>query len=939
MQGSHTMRHSLAQPTFRRGFFQGRSLRQARRRAVSRFASQLERLESRALLSADVSGLAGLTSRLDWHGQAVDVQTDRWIVRTDATSSASPFALANGWDTTSLGDGFLSLRTPGASVSDVLGWASRTAGVLYAEPDFVIAPKAVPNDPSFTQLWGLNNSGQSGGVVDADIDAPEAWNTTTGSRSVVVAVIDTGVDYTHPDLAANAWRNPGETAGDGIDNDGNGYVDDVYGWDFANNDANPMDDNGHGTHVSGTIGAVGNNGVGVAGVNWQVSIMGLKFLSASGSGSTSAAIAAVNYATRMRRDFGINVVASNNSWGGGGFSTALRDAIDAGGRAGILFVAAAGNEATNIDTTPSYPAAYTSTSIISVAATDRSNRLASFSNFGATGVDLAAPGVSIYSTLPNNRYGTYSGTSMATPHVAGAVALLAAANPNATSSQIRTAILSAAVPVTALAGKVATGGLLNVDAALRAMGGSTPTNPPPVEPPPVTPPPTPNPPPTSGPFEPNDSLATATSVTLVNGRSSSTAFIGDGEQAQKDVDLFAVTLAAGARLTIDIDARSLATPSGLDSYLRLFNAAGQQLAANDDTSGSLDSLLVFTAPTAGTYYVGVSSYGNSTYAPATAGSGVTGRTTGEYVVTFTVDAPPLAADIVDVTPDPRTTAVDAITITFNRPVTGFDLADLRLVRSGRVVPLTEASLASTDGMTWTLSGITAATGSTGSYSLQLTASGSGIVDASGRPLTTVASDAWVTTAALVADVGDTIGTASRLPEIVGEVRVSGFVGDGLFGNRDVDLYRVTLLANQRLAIDVDARSLSGSSTLDSYVRVFDAAGRQVAVNDDANGSLDSYLVFTARTAGVYYVGVSGYGNSAYNPRTAGSGRRTGSTGVYQLAMWLAPSEARPGSRDQVIRMLGFADDVASGQRRSVAAMFAAIGNQGLTAALLNRGKR
>ena len=230
-------------------------------------------------------------------------------------------------------------------------------------------------------------------------------------------------------------------------------------------------------------------------------------------------------------------------------------------------------------------------------------------------------------------------------------------------------------------------------------------------------------------------------------------------------------------MTIDVDARSLATPSGLDSYLRLFDATGRQLAANDDTSGSLDSLLVFTAPTAGTYYVGVSSYGNSTYAPATAGSGVNGRTTGDYVVRFTVDAPPLAADIVDVTPDPRTTAVDAVTITFNRPVTGFDLADLRLTRSGQTVSLTGASLASTDGITWTLSGITAATGSTGSYSLQLTASGSGIVDASGRALTTSASDAWLTTATAVTDVGDTLDTAmgARAISPMGHVRMMAAV--------------------------------------------------------------------------------------------------------------------------------------------------------------------
>ncbi|MFM9059021.1 MAG: S8 family peptidase, partial [Planctomycetaceae bacterium] len=434
-----------------------------RRRSLLRHES----LEGRICLFADTS--VASSAVIDWQGRQAEVRPDAWIVRAAPQASSADLGIDTAWRAKSLGEGFFALHAPGAGVEDVLGWAARTAGVSYVEPDFAIAPRLVSNDPSFTQLWGLHNTGQSGGVADADIDAPEAWNVTTGSRSVVVAVIDTGFDYTHRDLAANAWRNPGETPGDGIDNDRNGFVDDVYGWDFANGDANPMDDNGHGTHVSGTIGAVGNNGTGVVGVNWQVSIMGLKFLDSEGSGATSDAVAAVNYATKMRRDFGINVVASNNSWGGGGSSTALRDAIEAGGRAGILFVAAAGNESANNDRTASYPANYTSNAVISVAATDRSNRLASFSNYGATSVDLGAPGVSITSTVPGNGYATYSGTSMATPHVTGAVALLAAARPGSTPAEIRAALLGTTVPVAALAGKTVTGGLLNVDAAVRRL--------------------------------------------------------------------------------------------------------------------------------------------------------------------------------------------------------------------------------------------------------------------------------------------------------------------------------------------------------------------------------------------------------------------------------------------------------------------------------------
>jgi len=352
-----------------------------------------ESLEVRAYLSADLgSASRALSRQVEWHGHTVDARADTWVVRTASaaatgavvsSASLASLNLASNWQSTSLGDGFYSLKTPGASTQDVLGWAARTRGVAYVEPDFMIAPTAIPNDPSFGTLWGLNNIGQSGGLANADINAPEAWNTTTGSRGVVIAVIDTGLDYNHPDLAANAWSNPGEVAGDGIDNDRNGKIDDVHGYDFVNNDADPMDDNGHGTHTAGTIGAVGNNGVGVVGVNWQVSIMGLKFLAGDGSGSTSGAVAAINYATQMRRDFGINIVATNNSWGGGGASNALRDAITAGGQAGILFVAAAGNEAANNETTPSYPANYTSDAIISVAATDRSNNLASFQTTGS----------------------------------------------------------------------------------------------------------------------------------------------------------------------------------------------------------------------------------------------------------------------------------------------------------------------------------------------------------------------------------------------------------------------------------------------------------------------------------------------------------------------------------------------------------------------------
>jgi hypothetical protein len=326
----------------------------------------------------------------------------------------------------------------------------------YAEPDYIVHASVLPNDTSFTELWGLHNTGQAGGTPDADIDAPEAWNLTTGSADVLVGVIDTGIDHTHPDLVANMWTNPNEIAGNGIDDDGNGYIDDTRGWDFANNDNNPMDDNNHGTHCAGTIGGAGNNASGVAGVNWQVSLVGLKFLTGSGSGVTSDAVEATAYATS------IGVDLTSNSWGGGGFEQSLKDVIDAADAAGILFVAAAGNASSDTDSLANYPSGYTSPNIIAVASTTRTDGLSSFSNYGATTVDLGAPGSDIYSSIAGGSYSTFSGTSMATPHVAGACALLKAYRPTLTHSEIKGLIMQSADAIPALAGKCITGGRLNV---------------------------------------------------------------------------------------------------------------------------------------------------------------------------------------------------------------------------------------------------------------------------------------------------------------------------------------------------------------------------------------------------------------------------------------------------------------------------------------------
>jgi thermitase len=337
--------------------------------------------------------------------------------------------------------------------------------IEYAEPDYILRPLATPNDTDFSALYGLHNTGQTGGTPDADIDAPEAWDATTGNQETMVAVIDEGVDINHPDLRDNIWTNPDEIPDNNIDDDGNGYEDDVHGWDFHNNDASvydpdPVTGKGdeHGTHVAGTIAARGNNEIGVVGVNWQARIMPLKFLGANG-GSTSNAIKAIDYAIAE----GVRI--SNNSWGGGGSRT-LRESIERAEAAGHLFVAAAGNKGTNNDTTPSYPASYDLPNIISVAATNHNDALASFSNFGVSSVDLASPGANIRSTLPNGKYGSMSGTSMATPHVSGVAALLEGREPGMGYAAIKARILGSVDQKSGLSKKVASGGRLNAAAAI-----------------------------------------------------------------------------------------------------------------------------------------------------------------------------------------------------------------------------------------------------------------------------------------------------------------------------------------------------------------------------------------------------------------------------------------------------------------------------------------
>ena len=362
-------------------------------------------------------------------------------------------------------------------MTDITRWTANEA-IVYAQPDYKLKlQQNFPNDTSFPMQWGLHNTGQSNGTPDADIDAPEAWDVFTGSQQVVVASLDTGIDYTHPELSAQMWVNSGEIPGDGIDNDANGYVDDIHGIDTVNNDSDPMDDNYHGTHTAGIFGAIGNNGAGLAGVNWDVGIMAIKFLDEEGDGATSDVIEALNYITMMktRSIDPVNVVVTNSSWGGTGFSALLHDAISASIDAGILFVTAAGNDSKNNDQIEFYPSTFNHDGIISVAATTRTDNLADFSNYGSTTVDLGAPGENIYSTIPDGSYATMNGTSMAAPHVSGAIALMAAAYPEALPMQIKGAILEGVDTTDPLIGRTVTGGRLNISSSLALLGGVGPT--------------------------------------------------------------------------------------------------------------------------------------------------------------------------------------------------------------------------------------------------------------------------------------------------------------------------------------------------------------------------------------------------------------------------------------------------------------------------------
>jgi len=363
--------------------------------------------------------------------------------------------------------------------------------VEYAEKNYIyhaIGLKELQtNDPKFSNLWGLVNTGSnepassSGnssrtGVQGVDINALNAWKINKGDKRIKIAVIDTGIDYNHEDLKSNIWTNTLEANGlPGVDDDNNGYIDDIHGYDFANSDGDPMDGNGHGTHCSGTIGAIHDNGVGVAGVMSEVQLIGIKFLTDQGSGTTANAIAAIDYAVKIGADI------MSNSWGGGGYSKALEEAIERANRAGIIFTAAAGNNNTDNNTTPQYPANYDLENIISVAAYNYNDQLASFSCYGSNTVHVAGPGRNILSTTPNNKYEVYSGTSMATPHISGVIGLYLSEYGSTDPKALRDELMSTSVYNKSYGRKIISGGRVDAYNFLAKINTERPETPNPNE--------------------------------------------------------------------------------------------------------------------------------------------------------------------------------------------------------------------------------------------------------------------------------------------------------------------------------------------------------------------------------------------------------------------------------------------------------------------------
>ncbi len=698
-----------------------------------------------------------------WGDQYVDAAEYEWLVKfsddarqddaslTSLAESLSPYTEVRNLTA----DGFGVLTAPHVNLKgwQLKRWARSKGGIAYIEPNFIGSLDQTPNDPDFNGQWDFNT-----------INAPLAWDSTTGSSDVVIAVLDSGIDLNHPDLAPNIWRNSAEVPNDGIDNDANGFIDDISGWDFFNDNASPMDDNGHGTHVAGTIGAVGNNNLGVAGVNWDVKLMPIKVTDSKGVLNLIGVVEAIDYVTVMKKDFGVNVAAINASWGRPTPPQGLEDIIAESGDAGILFVTAAGNEKKDIDLEGGqWPALSTLDNIIVVASTDINDNLAvgfgSGSNFGFTSVDLAAPGVGILSTSLYSGFTAMSGTSMAAPHVTGAVGLLASLSRNATASQIKDAILGGVDIIPTLSGKVATGGRLNINQAMLDLQSVS-----------------------SGPGIESISIGT-TSL----------------PQSQLTVTF-----------TEDIDAATV-TPS---NFLLRERGIDNTFDTGDDVTISI-SQGDLSQPTPNKVQIDfIGDLAAGTYRLTLVGSGAT-----------------------------------PIRNLSNDPLNG-----------------------GTDRNEWF--GIQVPVGPNESNDSLVIATDTGL---------------------------NGVGTAS----------FSGVIGDGIWNVGDVDLFVLQANAGETIIVDIDAQSIS--SGLDAVVRLFDATGTQVVLNDDLD-DLDSYLEYVPATAGNFYVGVSGFGNSAYDPASAGTGLNQ-SLGDYDLDITIAaPPVSSAEIRGKVWHDLDGLGSIDAGER-------------------------
>jgi subtilisin family serine protease len=446
---------------------------------------RIESLEHRVLLASTIpiTVMDGMpVATINWQGQQAQMFAGRWVVGLNGVSGTMKQQAERGADLISQtdaafsvdrslgGDGFLLVLAPQQmQPTEVVQRLSRVPGFRSINPDFRYTLDVFPNDPNFPSEWGLHNTGQLGGTSDVDIDAPEAWNTTSGSSNVAVGICDTGIDLNHPDLISNIWSNPGEIPGNFTDDDLNGYVDDVNGFDFFFNTQSPQDDGDHGSHTAGTVGARGNNSTGITGVNWNVKLIACK-IGSGASISGAAGVAAMYYLRNLktRPTNSVNVVAVNHSWGGTFYDASMDFIIGQHAVSNIMTVCSAGNNNSNNDFTPRYPSSYDQPNVIAVANLTQFNTRSPDSNYGASSVDLAAPGTDVLSTIrvSSGSYAFFSGTSMAAPHVAGVVALCAAANPTATFQQIKDAILQSVDPVPAFNGITVTGGRLNANNAL-----------------------------------------------------------------------------------------------------------------------------------------------------------------------------------------------------------------------------------------------------------------------------------------------------------------------------------------------------------------------------------------------------------------------------------------------------------------------------------------